>query len=132
MVLHIARRACTLTGSARIASTRFAVLMQKYVLRGGAWIGLHRHALITCLAFAYLQYGSLVGTIPVGRGKVRWRRLPGPPSPSLPSVPKRLSRGCSRISSHPSSALPIYLAIAAGPTSVRPHTLKHPNSARSQ
>jgi SRSO17 transposase len=36
---------------------------------GRSWTGLHRHALMTCLAFAYLQHRRLAGSEPTGRGK---------------------------------------------------------------
>lgn len=36
---------------------------------GRSWTGLHRHALMTCLAFAYLQHRRLAGTTLAGRGK---------------------------------------------------------------
>jgi SRSO17 transposase len=36
---------------------------------GRSWTGLHRHALMTCLAFAYLQHRRLAGTSLAGRGK---------------------------------------------------------------
>jgi SRSO17 transposase len=36
---------------------------------GRSWTGLHRHALMTCMAFAYLQYQRLAGQRPTGPGK---------------------------------------------------------------
>jgi SRSO17 transposase len=36
---------------------------------GRAWTGLHRHALMTCMAFAYLQHLRLAGQRPTGPGK---------------------------------------------------------------
>jgi SRSO17 transposase len=36
---------------------------------GRSWTGLHRHALMTCLAFAYLQHRRLAGSAPAGQGK---------------------------------------------------------------
>ncbi len=36
---------------------------------GRSWTGLHRHALMTCLAFAYLQHRRLAGMTLAGRGK---------------------------------------------------------------
>src|SRR5206468_2794512 len=36
---------------------------------GRSWTGLHRHALMTCIAFAYLQHRRLKAA---GRGKKRW------------------------------------------------------------
>ena len=53
---------------------------------GRSWTGLHRHALMCCVAFAFLQHLRLAGQIPTGRGKMS-RRNPGPPpQPSLPAV----------------------------------------------
>src|SRR3954447_8796773 len=51
---------------------------------GRSWTGLHRHALMTCIAFAYLQHRASPSIIRRGRGKMP-PRVPGPPpSPSLP------------------------------------------------
>jgi SRSO17 transposase len=36
---------------------------------GRSWTGLHRHALMTCMAFAYLQHLRLAGQRPTGWGK---------------------------------------------------------------
>ena len=36
---------------------------------GRSWTGLHRHALMTCIAFAYLQHLRLTGQRPAGSGK---------------------------------------------------------------
>ncbi len=36
---------------------------------GRSWTGLHRHALMTCVAFAYLQHLRLAGQGPTGPGK---------------------------------------------------------------
>ena len=36
---------------------------------GRSWTGLHRHALMTCIAFAYLQHLRLAGQRPAGPGK---------------------------------------------------------------
>ena len=53
---------------------------------GRSWTGLHRHALMTCIAFAYLQHLRLAGQRPAGWGKTS-RCVPGPPpSPSLPAI----------------------------------------------
>jgi SRSO17 transposase len=50
-----------------------------------SWTVPHRHALMTCLAFAYLQHRCLAGTNLAGWGEMRGR-LPGPlPLPSLPA-----------------------------------------------
>ncbi len=52
---------------------------------GRSWTGLHRHALMSCIAFAYLQHLRLAEARRTARGKRR--RAPGPPpSPSLPAV----------------------------------------------
>ena len=47
---------------------------------GRSWLGLHRHTLMTMLAFAFLQYRRLK--------KARWgKKINGPPpQPSLPAV----------------------------------------------
>src|SRR3954462_13155085 len=47
-----------------------------------SWTGLHRHALMTCSAFAYLQHRRLK---PAGRGKKVDGNGP-PPQPSLPEI----------------------------------------------
>lgn len=53
---------------------------------GCSWTGLHRHALMTCIACAYLQHLRLARPERAGRGeKVAGLRGP-PPSPSLPAV----------------------------------------------
>ncbi len=39
---------------------------------GRSWTGLHRHALMTCLAFAYLQHLRLAEQPRAGRGKKDW------------------------------------------------------------
>jgi SRSO17 transposase len=36
---------------------------------GRSWTGLHRHALMTCMAFAWLQHLRLAGQRPTGPGK---------------------------------------------------------------
>jgi SRSO17 transposase len=36
---------------------------------GRSWTGLHRHALMTCIAFAWLQHLRLAGQCPTGPGK---------------------------------------------------------------
>jgi SRSO17 transposase len=50
-------------GSAAIGliATRFC-----FGIEGRSWTGLHRHALMTCIAFAYLQHRRLKAA---GRGK---------------------------------------------------------------
>lgn len=50
---------------------------------GRSWIGLHRHALMTCIAYAYLQQLRVARR---GRGKMH-SHVPKPlPSPSLPAI----------------------------------------------
>ena len=49
---------------------------------GRSWTGLHRHALMTCIAFAYLQHRRLEAA---GRGKKVDSNGP-PPQPSLPEI----------------------------------------------
>src|SRR4051794_5352026 len=59
---------------------------------GRSWTGLHRHALMTCIAFAYLQHRRLAGHHSTGPGK-NAPRVPGPPpSPSLPAVRRAIIR----------------------------------------
>ena len=53
---------------------------------GRSWTRLHRHALLTCIACAYLQHLRLAQSDRTDGGKTR-AGLPGPlPSPSLPAV----------------------------------------------
>ena len=54
--------------------------------KGRSWTGLHRHALMTCSAFAYLQHLRLAEQSRMGRGKMRTRRPGPPPQPSLPAI----------------------------------------------
>src|SRR3954463_10920933 len=49
---------------------------------GRSWTGLHRHALMTCIGFAYLQHRRLKAA---GRGQKVGRNGP-PPQPSLPEI----------------------------------------------
>ncbi len=53
---------------------------------GRSWTGLHRHALMTCIAFAYLQHLRLAEHRRTRRGKMRTRQPGPPPSPSLPAL----------------------------------------------
>ncbi len=54
---------------------------------GRSWTGLHRHALMTCVAFAYLQHLRLAEAPPDEAGGKISTHVPGPPpSPSLPAV----------------------------------------------
>ncbi len=50
------------------------------------WTGLHRHALMTCIACAYLQHLRLAGHRRTGRGKHADPASGATPSPSLPAV----------------------------------------------
>jgi SRSO17 transposase len=53
---------------------------------GRSWTGLHRHALMTCIACAYLQHLRLAAHRRMSQGKMP-TPMPGPlPSPSLPAV----------------------------------------------
>lgn len=54
---------------------------------GRSWTGLHRHALMACIAYAYLQHLRLAGhRRQTGPGEIK-AHVPGPPpSPSLPTV----------------------------------------------
>jgi SRSO17 transposase len=67
---------------------------------GRSWTGLHRHALMTCIAFAYLQHLRLAGRRSTGQGKMP-RRDPGPPpTPSLPAVRRAV---IARLFAHPAA-----------------------------
>lgn len=58
---------------------------------GRSWTGLHRHALMTRIAFAYLQHLRLAGHCKAGGGKMP-THLPGPPpQPSLPAVRRAIA-----------------------------------------
>lgn len=46
---------------------------------GRSWQGLHRHALMTMIAYAFLQYRRL-------KSVRRKKRINGPPQPTLPAV----------------------------------------------
>jgi hypothetical protein len=70
---------------------------------GRSWTGLHRHALMTCIACAYLQHLRLARPERAGRGEIRWpayqdrRRLRACPPcvrPSSADCSWRLSRPC--------------------------------------
>ncbi|MFH5925335.1 hypothetical protein [Roseomonas xinghualingensis] len=51
-----------------------------------SWIGLYRHALMTCIAFAYLRHLRLAQHRQASRGKMPLR-IPGPPpSPNPPRL----------------------------------------------
>ena len=70
---RIARRALVGTIKARwVCEQAHQQLKEELGLdhfEGRSWTGLHRHALMTCLAFAYLQHRRLAGLLPPGRGK---------------------------------------------------------------
>lgn len=53
---------------------------------GRSWTGLHRHALMTCIACAYLQHLRLTEHRRTGRGKMTTCLPEPPPSPSLPAM----------------------------------------------
>ena len=53
---------------------------------GRSWTGLHRHALMSCIAFAYLQDLRLAGQRRTGRKKTRTLQPGPPPQPSLPAL----------------------------------------------
>jgi SRSO17 transposase len=57
---------------------------------GRSWTGLHRHALMTLIAFAYLQHQRLAAA---GWGK----RIGPPPQPRLPAIRSALVRQMARI-----------------------------------
>ena len=53
---------------------------------GRSWLGLHHHALLTLMAFAWLQHHRLNSAAQAGK-KTSPRAAPGPPpQPSLPAV----------------------------------------------
>jgi hypothetical protein len=54
---------------------------------GRSWTGLHRHALMTCIAFAYLQHLRLKAA---GRGKNLPLNAP-PARPTLPELRRAIS-----------------------------------------
>jgi len=70
---RIARRALVGTIKARwVCEQAHQQLKEELGLdhfEGRSWTGLHRHALMTCLAFAYLQQRRLAGLALTGRGK---------------------------------------------------------------
>ena len=53
---------------------------------GRSWTGRHRHALMACIAYAYLQHLRLSEPRGSGRGKNEAVPVRPPPSPSLPAV----------------------------------------------
>jgi len=56
---------------------------------GRSWTGLHRHALMCCIAFAYLQHLRLAGQRPTGPGK----NEPPQPWPTAAAKPARGATG---------------------------------------
>ncbi len=63
---------------------------------GRSWTGLHRHALMACIAFTYLQHLRLAGQNPTGRGK-NAHPPPGPTAAAQPArgAPGRRGPACS-------------------------------------
>ena len=53
---------------------------------GRSWTGLHRHALMACIAYAYLQRLRLAGQNRTGPGENAPHVPRPPPSPSLPAI----------------------------------------------
>jgi SRSO17 transposase len=51
---------------------------------GRSWTGLHRHALMTCIACDYLQHLRRAEQSQTGREKT-WTRPPGPPAAAQPA-----------------------------------------------
>jgi len=71
---------------------------------GRSWTGLHRHALMTCIAYTYLQYLRLVGHRRTGRGE---NVAPQPRTASV-TQPARPASGHYRAAVRPSrSARPV-------------------------
>ena len=71
---------------------------------GQSWTGLHRHALMTCITFAYLQHLRLAKQRRTRTGKMRIRR-PGPHhSRACPPSAAPSSASCSPTSCHASDA----------------------------
>ena len=92
---------------------------------GRSWTGLHRHALMTCIAFAYLQHLRLEA---IRRRGKRWRPPPQPAeghhrSRACPPSAAPSSAGCPRISSRQSDVR------TAGTGSDHRPILKCPGSA---
>src|SRR5829696_7410886 len=56
---------------------------------GRSWTGLHRHALMTCMAFAWLQHLRLAGQRPTGPGK---NAAPCSGTATIPEPPGRAAR----------------------------------------
>lgn len=53
---------------------------------GRSWTGLHRHALMTCIAVAYLQHLRLAEQRSTGPGEMSGQVPEPPPSPNLPAL----------------------------------------------
>ena len=75
---------------------------------GRSWTGLHRHALMTCMAFAWLQHLRLAGQRPTGPGENATScsgtaTIPKPASRAPRHHGAAVRRPCS---AHPMSALP--------------------------
>jgi SRSO17 transposase len=75
---------------------------------GRSWTGLHRHALMTCMAFAWLQHLRLAGQRPTGSGK-NAVSCSGTATISQPAGRAPRHHGaaiCRSCRAHPMSALP--------------------------
>jgi SRSO17 transposase len=75
---------------------------------GRSWTGLHRHALMTCMAFAYLQHRRLAGQHPARSGE---NAVPCSGTATIPEPASRAPRHhgapvCRPRNAHPLSALP--------------------------
>ncbi|CAO4172740.1 Putative transposase [Methylorubrum aminovorans] len=92
---------------------------------GRSWTGLHRHALMMCIGYAYLQHLRLAQPEQVGRGGKRGqacrdrRRLRACPLYGRPS-----SGGCSRRLSRPCNARTVDAASSCRLTSKRRGSVK--------
>jgi SRSO17 transposase len=82
---------------------------------GRSWTGLHRHALMTCIAFAYLQHLRLAELASTGPGKNAPRRsgtatITQPASRASRDHPAAVRASCGH---HPMSTLPSQVPAAA-------------------
>jgi hypothetical protein len=82
---------------------------------GRSWTGLHRHTLMTCLAFAYLQHQRLAGTTLAERGKnegsASRTAARAEPAGRAPGDRRAAVRGSSPAPSVPMLPAPLPLAI---------------------
>ena len=67
---------------------------------GRSWTGLHRHALMCCIAFAYMQHLRLAGQRPTGPGK----NEPSQPGPTTAAKPAYGATGRNRQAVRPPQA----------------------------